>query len=52
MEETANERLRTILGEDYDEESMQKMIGHAINTLIPDKVEELKRDRLYGTLYI
>ena len=41
MEAPANERLRTILGEDYDEESMQKMIGHAIETLIPDKVEEL-----------
>ena len=41
MEAPANEMLRIILGEDYDEESMQKMIGHAINTLIPDKVEEL-----------
>lgn len=41
MEAPANKMLGTILGEDYDVTSMQNMIGHAIKTLKPDKVEEL-----------
>jgi len=41
MEKTANEKLRTILGQDYEEEGMKNLIDHVITALQPDSAEDI-----------